>query len=303
MAASSPSRSRPGSADRSAADTERFRDRYQGIATFQYYVDQALGGRHEFKFGFDHAHAPVEMRTRRFDDVELTYNSTTGRSQNATLFFTKTAVDVTALYAQDSYSVKRLTLTGGLRWERVEWYLPEQSSPPSRFFPDLPRTFEEQRDIVLWHTVGPRLSAAYDLRGNGRTAVKAAPGRYYYVITTGGVLDTVNPNANYSQQFQWNDRNGDLRYQPGEEEGTPVISQANLSVISFDPDYRRPYTDEYTGGMDHELLLALKLSVNYTYRREKDPQATSNPANPFESTLTTRPRACCTLDAIAASTS
>lgn len=274
------------------ADTERFRDRYQGNATFQYYVDQALGGRHEFKFGFDHAHAPVEVRTRRFDDLELTYNSATGLSQNVTLFatpfFTKTAVDVTALYAQDTYSIKRMTLTGGLRYERLEGYLPEQSSPPSQYFPNLPRTFEEQRDIVLWHTVGPRLSTAYDVFGNGRTAIKAATGRYYYVITTGGVLDTVNPNANYSEQYQWNDRNGDLRYQRGEEAGAPVISQANLSVISFDPDYQRPYTDEYTAGVDHELLPALKLSVNYTYRREKNPQATSNPANPFESTLSTR---------------
>ena len=274
------------------ADTERFRDRYQANATFQYYLDQALGGRHEFKFGFDHAHAPVEVRTRRYDDLELTYNSTTGLSQNVTLFatpfFTKTAVDVTALYLQDTYSVNRFTLTGGVRWERLEGYLPEQSSPPSQYFPNLPRTFAEQRDIVKWHTIGPRLSLAYDLRGDGRTALKAATGRYYYVITTGGVLDTVNPNANYSQQFRWNDRNGDLRYQPGEEEGTPVISQANLSVISFDPDYRRPYTDEYTAGLDHELLPALKLSVVYTHRREKDPQATSNPANPFETTLTTR---------------
>jgi hypothetical protein len=274
------------------ADTERFRDRYQANATFQYYLDQALGGRHEFKFGFDHAHAPVEVRTRRFDDVELTYSSTTGLSQNVTLFatpfFTKTAVDVTALYAQDTYSIKRMSLTGGLRYERLEGYLPEQSSPASQYFPNLPRTFAEQRDVVLWHTVGPRLSVAYDLIGNGRTALKASTGRYYYIITTGGVLDTVNPNANYSEQYRWNDRNGDLRYQRGEEEGTPVISQANLSVISFDPDYRRPYTDEYTGGVDHELFPALKLSVNYTYRREKDPQATSNPANPFESTLTTR---------------
>jgi hypothetical protein len=277
------------------ADTERFRDRYQANATFQYYVDEALGGRHEFKFGFDHAHAPVEVRTRRFDDVELTWNSVTGLSQNVTLFatpfFTKTAVDVTALYFQDTYSLKRLTVTGGVRWERLEGYLPEQSSPPSRFFPDLPRSFPEQRDIVKWHTLGPRLSAAYDLYGNGRTALKGAAGRYYYVITTGGVLDTVNPNANYSHNYRWIDRNGDLRYQPGEEDGPPVISQANLAVISFDPDYRRPYTDELTGGVDHELLPALKLSVVFTYRHEKYPQATANPANPFESTLTTRPDA------------
>jgi hypothetical protein len=274
------------------ADTERFRDRYQGNATAQYYLDEFLGARHEFKFGFDQAHAPVEVRTRRFDDVELTYSSATGLSQNVTLFatpfFTKTAVDVTALYFQDSISVKRLTVTGGVRWERLEGYLPEQSSPPSQYFPDLPRQFAEQRDVILWHTAGPRISAAYDVGGNGRTAIKGAAGRYYYIISTGGPLDTANPNANYSQQFAWNDGNGDRRFQFGEQTGNPVISQANLATISFDPDYRRPYTDEFTVGLDRELVPALRFSVNYTYRREKYPQATENPANPFSTTLTER---------------
>ncbi len=89
------------------AGTERWRDRYQANATGQYYIDQALGGRHELKFGFDHAHSPVENRVSRFDDVDPTYSSATGLSQNVILygtpFFTKTAVNVTALYAQDSY--------------------------------------------------------------------------------------------------------------------------------------------------------------------------------------------------------
>ncbi len=273
--------------------TERWRDRYQANATANYYVDQALGGRHEFKFGFDHAHSPVENRVVRFDDVDLTYSSSTGRAQNVTLFatpfYSKTAVDVTALYAQDSYSVKDLTVTGGVRWERLEGYLPEQSSPPSRFFPALNRAFPEQRDLVNWQTVGPRVSAAYDLGGRGQTALKVAAGRYYYVIASGGgVLDGANPNANYQEQYTWNDVNGDRRYQPGEETGTPVITRVDPSTISFDPDYVRPYTDEFTGGVDHELLPAVRLSVVYTHRREKNPQATSNPANPFDSVLTTR---------------
>jgi hypothetical protein len=276
-------------------DTERFRDRYQANATGQYYVDQALGGRHEFKFGFDHAHSPVEVRTRRLDDLELRYSSATGRAQDVTLFatpfFTKNAVDVTALYAQDSYAIKRLTLTGGVRWERLEGYLPEQSSPASRWFPNVPRTFPEQRDLILWHTVGPRLSAAYDVTGDGQTALKAAAGRYYYIIASGGVLSDANPNANYSERYTWNDVNGDLRFQPGEQSGTPVISQANPGTISFDPEYRRPYTDEYTAGVDRELLPALRLSAVFTYRREKDPQATADPANPYSTTLTTRPDA------------
>src|SRR5690606_8556078 len=181
-----------------------------------------------------------------------------------------------------------LTLTAGVRWERLEGYLPEQSSPPSRWFPNLNRSFPEQRDVVLWHTAGPRISGAYDLFGDGRTALKAAAGRYYYIISTGGVLDTANPNANYSERYTWVDLNGDLRFQPGEAVGTPVISQANPGTISFDPDYRRPYTDEYTAGVDHELVPALRLSAVFTYRREKYPQATSDPANPFESTPTVR---------------
>ncbi|MGE0814441.1 MAG: carboxypeptidase regulatory-like domain-containing protein [Vicinamibacterales bacterium] len=277
-------------------NTERWRDRYQANATGQYYLDDFLGARHEFKFGFDHAHSPVENRVTRVDDVEPVYSSATGRSQNVTLFatpfFTKTAVDVTALYAQDSFAIKRLTVTAGVRWERLEGYLPDQSSPASAFFPGLTRAFPEQRDVVNWKTIGPRLSAAYDLRGDGRTALKAAIGRYYYVIAAGGgILDGVNPNANYSEQYSWNDANGDLVFQPGEQTGSPVISRVNPDTISVDPDYLRPYTDEFTGGIDHELLPALRVSAVFTHRLERNPQATSNPANPFDTFLTTRPDA------------
>ncbi|MGH9200927.1 MAG: TonB-dependent receptor plug domain-containing protein, partial [Vicinamibacterales bacterium] len=273
--------------------TERWRDRYQVNTTANYYLDEALGGRHEFKVGFDHSHMPVENRVVRFDDVDLQYSSATGLSQFVTLygtpFFSKTAVDVTALYAQDSYSIKQLTITGGLRWERLEGYLPEQGSPPSRFFPDLSRSFPEQRDIIKWNTVGPRVSGAYDVMGDGRTALKASAGRYYYVIASGGgPLDTANPNGNYQEQYVWNDVNGDRRFQPGEQSGTPVITRVDTSTVSFDPEYRRPYTDEYTAGVDRELLPALRLSVVYTYRREKDLQASSNPANPYDTFLTTR---------------
>lgn len=279
-------------------DVERLRDRYQFNATGNYYIDQFAGGRHELKFGFDHAHAPVRVTTRRFDDLELTWNSALNQAQNVTLFatpfFTRTAVDVTALYVQDSYSIKRLTLTGGVRWERLEAYLPQQESPETSWaalgvggFANVARSFPEQRDVILWHTAGPRLSAAYDLTGDGRTALKASAGRYYYILSTDGTpLGNVNPNANYQEQYAWNDLNHDLRFQLGEQSGTPVVTSG--ITTSIDPNFNRPFTDEYTFGVDRELLPALRFSAVFTYRREDQPMATYNPNFPFATTLTTR---------------
>ena len=54
----------------------RHRDRYQANATAQYYIDQALGGRHELRFGFDHSHAVTQNETHRVDNVRPFYNST-----------------------------------------------------------------------------------------------------------------------------------------------------------------------------------------------------------------------------------
>lgn len=175
-------------------------------------------------------------------------------------------VDVTALFVQDSYSLRNLTLTGGLRWERLAGYLPEQNSPPSPWFPNLQRNFAEVRDIVLWHTAGPRLSAIYDVTGDGKTAIKASVGRYYYILSTGGGgVSNVNLNSTYNEVYRWNDRNGDLVFQAGEQEGTPVVTSGITTTI--DPNFRRPYTDEYSAGVDRELIPNLKLSTVFTYRR------------------------------------
>lgn len=289
-----------------ATNVIRNRDRYQANTTGQYYLDQALGGRHEFKFGADYSHAVTKNQTSRVDDIQATYTSASGVfvPQNVTLFATPqndaTALNVLALFAQDSYTVKRLTLVGGVRFEQLEGYLPAQSSPDSRFaaaniggFRAQPRSFSEVRDVVKWNTAGPRLSAIFDITGDGRTAAKASAGRYYYVLSTGGGgVSNVNPNSNYSEQYTWNDANGNHKFDLGEQTGTPVVTAvfnpANGQILtSIDPNFSRPYTDEYAFGVDRELAANVKLSVGYTYRREKNLQATANPDNPYATTLTT----------------
>jgi hypothetical protein len=281
----------------------RNRDRYQANATGQYYVDEALGGRHEFKFGFDYSHAVTRNQTHRVDDVQATYTSTGGgfTPQNVTLFATPqndaTALNVLALFAQDSFSLKRATINAGVRFEQLEGYLPDQSSPASRFssaniggFAAQPRSYDEQRDIVKWNTAGPRASVIFDVSGDGRTAAKAAAGRYYYVLSTGGGgVSNVNRNANYSEQYTWNDLNGNRKYDLGEQSGPPVVSAVVVNgaiLTSIDPDFSRPYTDEFSGGVDRELMANVKVSAVFTYRRERNTQASMNPDNPYATTLT-----------------
>jgi hypothetical protein len=271
-------------------NTVRNRDRYQSNATGQYYLDQALGGRHELRFGFDNSHAVTRNENTRVDDIRAFYNSTlTPRSVSVEIYATPlidlSALDVLALFAQDSYSVRRLTLTGGLRWERLEGYLPEQSSPPSVFYPALQRSFPEVRDLVLWHTAGPRASAVYDVTGDGKTAAKASYGRYYYVLSTGGGgVNNVNPNSNYFTTYTWNDSNNDLKFQPGEQTGAGVLTSGTTTTI--DPNFSRPYTDEFAVGVDRELMANFKLSAGFSYRRERNLQASANPDNPYATTPT-----------------
>src|SRR5262245_17627264 len=271
-------------------DTVRNRDRYQSNATGQYYIDRALGGRHELRFGFDNSHAVTRNVNTRVDDVRTFYNSTlTPRSVSVEIYATPlidlSALDVLAIFGQESYSVKRLTLTAGLRWERLEGYLPEQSSPPSAFYPTLQRSFPEVRNLVRWRTGGPRVSAIYDLTGDGKTAAKLAYGRYYYVLSTGGGgVNNVNPNSNYFTTYTWNDINNDLKFQPGEQTGAGVLTSGTTTTI--DPNFSRPYTDEFSFGVDRELMANFKLSVGYTYRRERNLQASANPDNAYAATMT-----------------
>jgi hypothetical protein len=279
-----------------------YRRRLQAIANWQYYVP-SLGGRHEFKGGFDNGYTPEDVDTLRVDDVNLTFRSLpTPAPTTVTIFNTPLhqvrAVNTTAFYGQDSYTRGRLNVIGGIRWERVEGYLPAQSKPASRFFPaglvfqgvtinGVAQNYTVQNDFPavhndpLWKNWAPRVAGTYDLFGNGKTALKASWGRYLDQINTG---TPPNPNANINQVYVWNDLNGDLQFQPGNaawdglkyvggEFGT-LNSSNGLAVAVFDKSLLRPKRDEITVTLDHELFKSFLLDISYLHTREKDPQGT-----------------------------
>jgi len=280
-----------------------FRRRVQFLANWQYYLPQFAGGRHEFKGGFDNGYTPEDVDTTRNGDVNLVFTSIPAPAPTSVQVFNsplhqKRAVMTSALYGQDSYSIGRLNVVGGLRWERVEGYLPAQTTPASTFFPEglvfkgvtingvvqdftVKKSFDEVRHDPLWHNFGPRAAATYDLFGNGKTALKASWGKYLDQISTG---TPPNPNANINQTYVWNDVNGDLLFQPGAAtwdgqkyvggEFGNLTNTSNLAVAVFDRSLRRPYRNETTISVDHELLPDFLLSVSYLHTRERDIQGT-----------------------------
>jgi hypothetical protein len=280
-----------------------FRRRLQTIANWQYYMPEFAGGRHELKAGFDNGYTPEDVDTTRVDDVNLVFRSQpTPTPVSVQIFNTplhqERAVMSTALYGQDSFTRGRLNVIGGIRWERIEGYLPAQTTNPSRFFPDglvfqnvtiggvvqnftVRKNFDAVKANPLWYNWAPRIAATYDLFGNGKTALKASWGKYLDQIGTG---TPPNPNANINQTYVWNDLNGDLIFQPGNFawNGTQYVGgefgaltgNSNLAVATFDKSIRRTSRNEVTVTLNHELFPNFLLDVSYLRTREKDPQGT-----------------------------
>src|SRR5262245_50849729 len=79
-------------------------------------------------------------------------------------------------YAQDAWTMNRLTLHYGARLEHFNASIPAESSPASTFIGA--RNFAAVENVPNWTDWAVRFAAAYDLTGDGKTALKANAGKY-----------------------------------------------------------------------------------------------------------------------------
>jgi hypothetical protein len=206
---------------------DRRRDNINERASASY-----VTGSHAVKIG-------VQMK-QGFDDEnsfipnDLTYQFRNGVPasliQWASPFVYRSRIHSMALYAQDQWTIRRLTVNYGgrfdyFRGETLPESIPATQSiralvcpgptnppcdeaqvPTGRFVGE--RNFEGIEDVPNFKDFSPRLSAAYDLFGSGRTALKVSINRYAAGLGV-GLPNSVHPAlATVSSVTRtWDDRN------------------------------------------------------------------------------------------------
>jgi len=252
-----------------------------------------ITGTHAFKVG---ANDTIVLRDESLDDnvfhTSYRFNNTIPNqiTQRSTPY-TKAQRQPAGigLYAQDKWTIDRFTLNLGVRFDHLKIHIPAQHLDPAPLVPNRNLDLAET-DLVNWKDVTPRLAVAYDLFGNGRTALKTSINKYVVAQGVqgpyGDAISPVNRLANFVTRV-WNDQTypvGDARrgnYSP-DCDLTNVLANGecgNLSDTNFgqptpsttvDPRVLdgfgvRPYNWEYSASIQHELTP--RMSVDFGYFR------------------------------------
>jgi hypothetical protein len=185
------------------------------------------------------------------------------------------------LFVQDQWTVKRLTVNAGLRFDYLNLGAVAQDLPAGAYVPA--RHFDGTSGQPLWRDVSPRIGVSYDLFGDGKTAVKATFGRFVQAQGSGsGGINDNNPvvRSVVSVTRTWADADRD--FDPDCDLVNPLMNGecgqiSNLNFGQINPNATRyadelmtglrPYNLEYTAHVQRQVFSGLSINAGY-YRRE-----------------------------------
>ena len=87
------------------------------------------------------------------------------------------------IYAQDAWTMKRLTVNAGVRFDHYNSYAPETYLGPATLVPTRDITFPET-EMLSFKDIVPRLGATIDLFGTQKTALKVGLNKYMQALGT-----------------------------------------------------------------------------------------------------------------------
>ncbi len=261
-------------------------------------------GAHNLKIGYQGYFSEVH-NGRVPNNTQLRYTFNNQVATNVSYFLSPRwdqhdRTETIGLYAQDQWTVGRMTLQGAVRYDRAWSWAPAEGNGTtltSRFNPR-PITFDRTVSVHGYNDITPRLGLAYNLFGNGKTALKVNFGKYLEAATSDAIYSSNNPAARIITRIGsgpaaargWTDGNrnnavdcdllnpalqnsvasgGDLCAAVG---GVGLnFGNANPNTTTINPNILggwgvRPYDWGFGASVQHELLPRLSVEAGYNRR-------------------------------------
>ena len=261
----------------------------QQIYNFDRYVAQGGGfyvtGSHQIKFGIQDSWGPAYQKTIMNGDlyaIEANGVPTSVTAYDTPVYNRPYLNADLGIYLMDTWKIKRLTITPGIRWDYLSNQINPASAPAGRFVPArnfAAITCDTYKGISCFKDWAPRLGVVYDLFGNHKTALKAGVGKYETPLVANN-LQAFNPMFVASQSRSWINTGGctgptcfplDNNIGPA-----PAGAFGTLTPRSLDPNYHREYNMQYAIGVQHEIRTGLTLNFNWVRRSDYQQELVRN---------------------------